>query len=222
MAPMPQILKLRERAGTKPVRIVPLMNQSGNFQLYRCSRQCFPVVVALLLLVGTGFSQEKAETDDWKVVRQADWQLLDFVAEYRITKVKIEVRKTAGRHFTDGSVIASFSSAEPKLLNEFQKALATARIPTPRRGDGGFGITPTALLEFETTKGPVRIYCRHSFLLNQESHAYHVAFKSMGLAVLVDRVLREQGFDGLPAEDIDHLSGELALRLERKRFSGEE
>ncbi len=173
----------------------------------------------LLLSASSLAAQEEPGQPEELSVKIADWSLLDFDDKYQLKKVTIETRANVGIRYANGKVTAIVVIDDEKLLRQFEQALGTTQIPVPRKTAGGFGITPHGLIECETTRGSFKIYWNEIFIFNQEGHAYHRAFRSMGLATVVDRELRTKKFAGIPEDEFDNLSGLRLLKIYRKRFS---
>lgn len=179
----------------------------------------WPILVLLVVATNPLLAQSPKNADEAEVTyKPADWSLIDFRDGYRLTKVRIEVRKDSGMEYRNGKVVANavFEAAEDLKL--FQGALQTAKINTPTKSVGAAGITPNAMLEFETTQGKFQVYWNRKFALDNECFASDNSFWSAGLAVLIDRKLREKGFDGLTEEIIEQLSGEKLLKSEKAYY----
>ncbi len=179
-------------------------------------------VLPLALVVGL-LSSPTLQAADKPKEKESDpenvnWGLIDFRDDYRLTKVTLELRKDCGMNYSDGKIVVTETFGSAADLKLFQEALLTARISPPRNSYGAAGVTPNSMLTFDTTRETFRVYWNYGFSLDSEVLEARTHFWSMGLAVLIDRKLRERKQAGLAADLIDDLSGEALLKSEKASF----
>jgi hypothetical protein len=167
----------------------------------------------LLSLAITSFGDVFAETED-----EANWGLIDFGGSYRLKSAVIERREKTGFDFNNGKTVAKFTVDDKAGLELLEKAFGTARIASPRHDNSAAGLTPTARITCETTKGSFEVYWNRSFSLNSEAPDTKHSFTAMGLAVVIDEMLQKHRFKGLSEEEFDRLSGRRLLDSQRSDF----
>jgi hypothetical protein len=170
-----------------------------------------------LVLGGAG-----GASSDELAKHHTDWSVIDFEGDYRLTKVTVEIRKNCGSDYRDGEVVSQVALQDKKALRNFERAFRLAKISPPTKFPSATGLTPTAMLECQTTKGQFAIYWNDCFVLNAETPASDNQFWSMGLALLIDQALRQADAEGMSDKLIDKLSGQQSLTAERRSFEVQE